>query len=46
MKALRDEIPLTQGSEAARECYKTIEYRFPSSVTEPQRDRGGGFNFI
>ena len=23
------------GSEAARECKKTINYRFPSSVTEP-----------
>ena len=32
--------PSPWGSEAAREYKKTIKYRFSSSVTEPQRDRG------
>ena len=32
---------LAVGSEAARECKKTIKYRFPSSVTEPQRENYG-----
>ena len=31
-------LSLGEGSEAARECEETIEYRFPSSVTEPQRE--------
>ena len=30
--------PLGRGSGAARECYKTIDYRFSSSVTESQRE--------
>ena len=32
--------PSPVGSAAARECKKTTECCFPSSVTEPQRERG------
>ena len=31
-------LSLGEGSETVRECKEMIEYRFPSSVTEPQRE--------